>query len=117
MPGGEGVGDAHVLSQAIVELGRALSLDMIVEGIETQDQADWFRTLGCRLGQGYHYARPMAAPDSTATSGASPSTRVARPRLRRGRLADGTPGLAHRGDGHHGRAGGAQGRGLTVRAS
>jgi predicted signal transduction protein with EAL and GGDEF domain len=36
---------------------------MIVEGIETQDQADWFRTLGCRLGQGYHYARPMAAPE------------------------------------------------------
>ena len=63
VPGGEGVGDAHVLSQAIVDLGRALSLDMIVEGIETQDQADWFRTLGCRLGQGYHYARPMAAPD------------------------------------------------------
>ena len=34
---------------------------MIAEGIETQDQADWFRTLGCRLGQGYHYARPMPA--------------------------------------------------------
>ena len=63
VPGGDGVGDAHVLSQAIVDLGRALSLDMIAEGIETQDQADWFRTLGCRLGQGYHYARPMAAAE------------------------------------------------------
>jgi diguanylate cyclase (GGDEF)-like protein len=61
VPGSEGVGDAHVLSQAIVELGRALGLDMIAEGIETQDQADWFRTLGCRLGQGFLYARPMAA--------------------------------------------------------
>ena len=63
VPGGDGVGDAHVLSQAIVDLGRALSLDMIAEGIETQDQADWFRTLGCRLGQGYHYARPMAVAE------------------------------------------------------
>jgi diguanylate cyclase (GGDEF)-like protein len=63
VPGSEGVGDAHVLSQAIVELGRALGLDMIAEGIETQDQADWFRTLGCRLGQGFLYARPMAATD------------------------------------------------------
>jgi len=63
VPGSEGVGDAHVLSQAIVDLGRALSLDMIAEGIETQDQADWFRALGCRLGQGFHYARPLAAPD------------------------------------------------------
>jgi diguanylate cyclase (GGDEF)-like protein len=63
VPGGDGVGDAHVLSQAIVDLGRALSLDMIAEGIETKDQADWFRTLGCRLGQGYHYARPLPAPE------------------------------------------------------
>jgi EAL domain-containing protein (putative c-di-GMP-specific phosphodiesterase class I) len=63
VPGGDGVGDAHVLSQAIVDLGRALSLDMIAEGIETQDQADWFRNLGCRLGQGYHYGRPMPAAD------------------------------------------------------
>jgi diguanylate cyclase (GGDEF)-like protein len=61
VPGSDGVGDAHVLSQAIVELGRALGLDMIVEGIETQDQADWFRTLGCRLGQGFLFARPMPA--------------------------------------------------------
>ncbi len=63
VPGGEGVGDAHVLSQAIVELGRALGLDMIAEGIETKDQADWFRTLGCRMGQGFLYARPMSADD------------------------------------------------------
>jgi diguanylate cyclase (GGDEF)-like protein len=63
VPGTDGVGDAHVLSQAIVELGRALSLDMIAEGIETQDQADWFRTLGCRFGQGYHFARPMSTMD------------------------------------------------------
>jgi diguanylate cyclase (GGDEF)-like protein len=61
--GGTGVGEAHLLSQAIVELGRALGLDMIAEGIETQAQADWFSTLGCRLGQGYLYARPMAAAD------------------------------------------------------
>ena len=63
VPGSNGVGDAHVLSQAIVDLGRALRLDMIAEGIETQAQADWFNALGCRLGQGFLYARPMAAPD------------------------------------------------------
>ena len=63
VPGSADVGDAHVLSQAIVELGRALRLDMIAEGIETQAQADWFSALGCRLGQGYLYARPMAASD------------------------------------------------------
>jgi diguanylate cyclase (GGDEF)-like protein len=63
VPGGEGVGDAHVLSQAIVDMGNALGLDMVAEGIENESQADWFRALGCRLGQGYLFAHPMAPAD------------------------------------------------------
>ncbi|NJD29715.1 MAG: EAL domain-containing protein [Chloroflexi bacterium] len=55
--------DARVLSEAIVEVGRGLGLEMIAEGIETDAQAAWFRGLGCRLGQGYRYARPMPAAD------------------------------------------------------
>jgi diguanylate cyclase (GGDEF)-like protein len=51
--------DAKVLSRAIVELGRALSLELVAEGIETAAQAAWFKSLGCRYGQGYLYARPM----------------------------------------------------------
>src|SRR5690606_34597756 len=63
VPGGGGIGDAHVLSQAIVDLGRALSLDMIAEGIETRDQAEWFRLLGCRSGQGFLFSRPVPASE------------------------------------------------------
>jgi FOG: EAL domain len=59
VPSADGVGDAHVLSQAIVDMGRALSLDMIAEGIETQVQSDWFQALGCWLGQGFLFAHPM----------------------------------------------------------
>ena len=51
--------DGRVLSRAIVELGRALSLELIAEGIETPEQAQWFNSLGCRFGQGYLFARPM----------------------------------------------------------
>jgi diguanylate cyclase (GGDEF)-like protein len=51
--------DGRVLSRAIVELGRALSLELIAEGIETAEQATWFTSLGCRYGQGFLYARPM----------------------------------------------------------
>ena len=61
--GGDAAGDKHVLSQAIVELGRALGLDMIAEGIESTDQAEWFRSLGCRRGQGFLYAHPMPAAE------------------------------------------------------
>ncbi len=75
------VGDIRALSQAIVELGRALGLEMTAEGIETEAQAAWFRSLGCRLGQGYLYARPMPAPSlerylrRTARPGAVGATR------------------------------------------
>jgi diguanylate cyclase (GGDEF)-like protein len=51
--------DARVLSRAIVELGRALSLELVAEGIETAEQAAWFRSLGCRYGQGFLYAAAM----------------------------------------------------------
>jgi diguanylate cyclase (GGDEF)-like protein len=63
VPGSSGVGDAKVLSQAIVELGRMLRLDMVAEGIETEEQAQWFRDLGCSLAQGYLYAHPMPAAE------------------------------------------------------
>jgi EAL domain-containing protein (putative c-di-GMP-specific phosphodiesterase class I) len=63
VPGSSGVGDAKVLSQAIVELGRMLALDMVAEGIETEEQAAWFRELGCSLAQGYLFAHPMPAAE------------------------------------------------------
>jgi diguanylate cyclase (GGDEF)-like protein len=53
-------GDRSVLARAIVELGRALGLDVVAEGIERTDQATRLRELGCRLGQGYLFARPLA---------------------------------------------------------
>jgi diguanylate cyclase (GGDEF)-like protein len=79
VPFEEGVGDQHVLSQAIVDMGNALGLDMVAEGIETESQADWFRTLGCRLGQGYLFARPMAPADLNRYLG----QQVGKPRRKR----------------------------------
>ena len=60
------VGSPRVISRAIVELGRALGLEMVAEGIETAEQADWFRSLGCQYGQGYHFSQPMRAEQAGA---------------------------------------------------
>ncbi len=57
----ETVGSPRVISRAIVELGRALGLEMVAEGIETSEQARWFQSLGCQFGQGYYFAEPMSA--------------------------------------------------------
>ncbi len=56
------VGDAvSPIARAIVDLGRTLGLQVIAEGIEHAEQARSLSDIGCRLGQGYLFARPMTA--------------------------------------------------------
>jgi diguanylate cyclase (GGDEF)-like protein/PAS domain S-box-containing protein len=60
----EAVGDRNadpVLARAIIALGRTLQIETIAEGIERAEQRDGLRTMGCTLGQGFHFARPMPA--------------------------------------------------------
>ncbi len=45
--------------KAIVNLAHNLGLDVVAEGIEKESQERLLRSLGCDLGQGYLYARPM----------------------------------------------------------
>ncbi|MEH3093189.1 MAG: EAL domain-containing protein [Agrobacterium cavarae] len=54
-------------SQKIVRsvsfLSRDLSLDCVVEGVETEDQLNMLTEMGCNLIQGYIYSRPLKAID------------------------------------------------------
>ena len=47
--------------RTIVELARVLGMDVVAEGIETQEQYALLRQLGCRFGQGFLFSRPVAA--------------------------------------------------------
>ncbi len=51
---------------AIAELGRALGLTVVAEGVEEREQLDEVVALGCHLGQGYHWSRPLLAADFEA---------------------------------------------------
>ena len=53
------------LLQAIVAMGESLGLVLIAEGIEEPEQADALRALGCRLGQGFLFGRPVPAEELT----------------------------------------------------
>jgi diguanylate cyclase (GGDEF)-like protein len=55
--------DERIVS-AVVELAANLGLRSIAEGIETRDQLDRLRSLGCDQAQGYLFARPMPAADA-----------------------------------------------------
>jgi diguanylate cyclase (GGDEF)-like protein/PAS domain S-box-containing protein len=47
--------------RTIIALGSELGLDVVAEGIESQTQLDMLKTMGCRLGQGYFFSRPINA--------------------------------------------------------
>ena len=51
--------------RTIIDLARALRMDVLAEGIETPEQYYLLRDMGCRYGQGYLFARPMKADDVT----------------------------------------------------
>ncbi|WP_179950999.1 putative bifunctional diguanylate cyclase/phosphodiesterase [Xylanimonas oleitrophica] len=51
---------------AILAMADALGLDVVAEGIETPEQADWLRRRGCSHGQGYLYGKPAPHPPATA---------------------------------------------------
>jgi diguanylate cyclase (GGDEF)-like protein/PAS domain S-box-containing protein len=53
--------EASGLATAVVALGKTLSLDVVAEGIEYPEQWATLRDLGCGLGQGFYFARPMDA--------------------------------------------------------
>jgi diguanylate cyclase (GGDEF)-like protein len=57
--------ESRALARAIVELASSLKLACIAEGIEVSQQAAVLQELGCGLGQGFHFARPMP-PDALA---------------------------------------------------
>lgn len=49
------------LVQAVIDLGRSLSVPVTAEGIETPEQADFLKNLGCAYGQGFFFGRPSPA--------------------------------------------------------
>ncbi|MEA2391301.1 MAG: hypothetical protein QOK31_1410 [Solirubrobacteraceae bacterium] len=49
------------LAHAIIELGRALDLDLVAEGIEQSDQLHALRSLGCAFGQGFLFSEALPA--------------------------------------------------------
>ena len=67
--------------RAIATLGAGLAMDVVAEGIETEAQLEFATAAGCRLGQGYHFSRPVPVDQLTrllATSSLAPLLPAAR---------------------------------------
>ncbi len=57
-------GSDAALARTIIALGAMLGLRTVAEGVEERAQRDQLQLLGCQLGQGYLFARPMTASDA-----------------------------------------------------
>jgi diguanylate cyclase (GGDEF)-like protein len=53
------------ITRAIMAIADGLSLAVVAEGVESEAHADFLRGAGCRVAQGFLYARPLAAAAAT----------------------------------------------------
>ena len=51
--------DDGVIAKGVIILADLLNLEVIAEGVETEDQLDYLRDNGCRQIQGYYYSKPV----------------------------------------------------------
>ena len=49
--------------QFIIQLARSLDIQILAEGVETKEQADYLLASGCTVAQGYLYGKPMPAEE------------------------------------------------------
>jgi EAL domain-containing protein (putative c-di-GMP-specific phosphodiesterase class I) len=56
---------SDVVVGSIIDIASKLDMRLVAEGIETEMQAKTLGELGCRLGQGYLFARPVSSEEAT----------------------------------------------------
>ena len=58
--------EARFILDAVLDLAESLKLEVVVEGIERENQRDFLHQLGCKVGQGYLFGKPQAAVEALA---------------------------------------------------
>jgi diguanylate cyclase (GGDEF)-like protein len=56
---GENVEDTAI-ARMVIELAHTLGMEVIAEGVESEEQARLLREMGCNMAQGFHFAKPLS---------------------------------------------------------
>ncbi len=51
--------DDQAIASTIISMGRSLRLSVLAEGVESHEQLDLLRAMGCDMAQGYFFSRPL----------------------------------------------------------
>jgi len=51
------------ITNSIIELAKGLDLKVLAEGVETKEQYDLLRSMGCEIIQGYYFSRPVPSDE------------------------------------------------------
>ena len=54
---------ARIILTEIVKMAMALGMNTVAEGVETKEQADFLRDIGCTMLQGYYFSKPLSYED------------------------------------------------------
>jgi EAL domain-containing protein (putative c-di-GMP-specific phosphodiesterase class I) len=60
----QGIADSPVdlaIVRAVIDLANAMGIAAVVEGVETKAQVARLRMLGCQIGQGFYFSRPLSS--------------------------------------------------------
>ncbi|MBX9646693.1 MAG: EAL domain-containing protein [Xanthobacteraceae bacterium] len=58
--------DCEAIVRSVIGLARDLGIDVVAEGVETEEQLEYLRRAKCNEAQGYFIGRPMTAEQATA---------------------------------------------------
>lgn len=58
---GEGKASKQAILRTIILMAQQLQLEVVAEGVESEEQLRMLQSHGCRIMQGYYYSKPMAA--------------------------------------------------------
>jgi diguanylate cyclase (GGDEF)-like protein/PAS domain S-box-containing protein len=68
--------------RAVLALARSLQIEVVAEGIESDDQLSQLRNLGCKFGQGYYFGKPVSRAESAVLVAANADANSAGNHLR-----------------------------------
>lgn len=69
MEGGEDVSRGEAIMKNIVRLAKDLSIHTVTEGVETEEQMEFLKSICCDVGQGYYFSKPLSVEEFEKKAG------------------------------------------------